>query len=226
MVPAADGHKTPTATAVVALAEVEPHVWVPYQFCVGGAAHLAGGVAHNVLPQQALDVFGNVLFPYDQPVIPSNAACGPELGHEELEDVLPTPLHYGAYLLEVDPQCLLGPDPHELRLLHCAVLLLNEVGNPHVENPYDAVEHILVGVVCLAVMHVNLLAMRGVKRTWQRDTANKQDLEFMRLFCNNCWKELFLALSVVERFLSIGSISTCLYEIAGKVSILVIGNMR
>jgi hypothetical protein len=38
----------------------------------------------------------------------------------------------------------------------------------------------------------------------------------MRLFRDNCWIELFHALSVEERFLSVGSNSARLYEMAGK----------
>jgi hypothetical protein len=82
-----------------------------------------------------------------------------KLGHQELEDMLRTPLHHGAYLLEVDPQRLLGPNLSELRQLHRAAMLLGEVRNLHVEYLHDAVENVLVGVVCIAVMHVVLLAM-------------------------------------------------------------------
>ncbi len=128
-----------------------------------GERHIfAGDIAHDVLPQQALDVLGNILSLYDQLLIPSNAALGPKLGHEELEEVLRTPLHHGAYLLEVDPQRLLGQDLRELRQLHCAALFLDEVRILHAEYPHGMVEHVLVGVVHLAVMHVILLAISSL----------------------------------------------------------------
>jgi hypothetical protein len=46
------------------------------------------------------------------------------------------------------------------------------------------------------------------------------------VFCNNCCKGLFHALLIVERSLSVGSVSAYLYEMAGKVLISVIGNTR
>jgi hypothetical protein len=40
----------------------------------------------------------------------------------------------------------------ELRRLHCAVLLLNEVGILRMEYPYDAVEHVLIGCSPLVLL--------------------------------------------------------------------------
>ncbi len=72
--------------------------------------------------------------------------------------------HWGfqQYLLEVDPHGLLVPNPRELHWFHCAALLLNEVGILCMEYPHNVVEHVLVGVNCLTVVHVVLLTMRGL----------------------------------------------------------------
>jgi hypothetical protein len=82
---------------------------------------------HDVLAQQALDVFGHVLPPDDKGLVSVDAPLGPELGHEALEEVLRAALHHGADLLKVDPHRLLDPHTRELWGLHCVPLLLGEV---------------------------------------------------------------------------------------------------
>mmetsp|Transcript_28257 Transcript_28257/g.51087 ORF Transcript_28257/g.51087 Transcript_28257/m.51087 type:complete len:227 (+) Transcript_28257:275-955(+) len=159
MITTANRSNAPTTSAIMTLAKIQPGGRIPRQLSVGRTTHLAGHIRNNILSEQTLDILGDVLPTNDKTLITIDTPLGTQLGHEELKDVLGTALHHGADFLEVNPERLLGPDAGELRRLHGTALLLDEVGILRVQDAHDAVEHVLVGVVGLAVVHVLFLAV-------------------------------------------------------------------
>mmetsp|Transcript_8421 Transcript_8421/g.12671 ORF Transcript_8421/g.12671 Transcript_8421/m.12671 type:complete len:211 (+) Transcript_8421:252-884(+) len=159
MITTANGSNTPTTSTIVTFAKIQPRGRIPRQLRIGRTAHLARHIRHDVLSKQTLNILGNVLPANHQTLVTINTPLRSQLGHKKLKHVLGRTLHHRTNLLKVDPKSLLRPHAGELGRLHGTTLLLNEIGVLRVQDAHDAVEHVFVGVLRLAVVGVGVLAV-------------------------------------------------------------------
>ena len=163
MITTANIRHTSRAPAVTALHKIQSCSCITRQLGIWTAAHLACDVTNDIFPQQALNVLGNVLSTNKETLVSVDRTLRTQFGHEELEHMLRGALHHGADFLVVDPERLLGAHTRQLGRLHRAALLLDQVGILRVQDPHHAVEHILVGVVRLAVVFVRFLPVSSLE---------------------------------------------------------------
>ena len=163
MITTANIRHTSRTPAVIALHKIQSCSCIARQLGIWTAAHLACDVTNDILPQQTLNILGNVLSTNEEALVSVDRTLRTQLGHEELEHMLRGALHHGADFLVVDPERLLGAHTRQLGRLHRAALLLDQVGILCVQDPHHAVEHILVGVVGLAVVIVRFLPVSSLE---------------------------------------------------------------
>lgn len=110
MITSSNGSDTPVTSTILTINKLQPGGTILGELSIGTPTHLARDILNNILPQQTLNILGNILSTNDKTLTSINRPLGTEFGHEELEDVLGGSLHHGTDFLEVDPEGLLGSD--------------------------------------------------------------------------------------------------------------------